>query len=136
MDELTTKVDNIRQKPPRKDKIIAHFKRNKWRYITVAVFVGGALVGYYVKSRPIIQNIISNTEGPVTIGNNNIVQTLLQRRGHPGNVVRCVETGEIFASQKRCADLLGLNPSDLSLHLRGKKEIVKDLHFEILGEAH
>lgn len=67
---------------------------------------------------------------------NNLEQTtVLVRRGHPGNIVKCVETGEIFASQQRASEALGISASNLSRHLRGDMPHVKGLTFEGLGEA-
>lgn len=115
------------------NKIIVHLKRNKWKYIVgVLLIIIGFLIFYILRIRPsttIINNLISTTNSP------NAVITFLERRGHPGFVVKCLETGEVFASQNRCASLLGINPADLSKHLRGLKVHAGGLHFERLGEA-
>lgn len=61
--------------------------------------------------------------------------TVLIRRGHPGNIVKCIETGELFGSQNHAAAANGMSRSMLSQHLNGKTEAAKGLHFEKLGEA-
>lgn len=121
----------------KKNRLITHFKKHKWKYICVACIVGGVVIGYLVKSRPIINNtaIGHNVINNINSKLENSVQTILERRGHPGNIIRCKETGEVFASQNRCAELLGITPASLSQHLRGKAEHAGNLHFEILGEA-
>ena len=43
---------------------------------------------------------------------------------------------EVFASQNRAAEMMGLSPSRLSDHLVGKTENVKGFKFEKLGEMH
>lgn len=65
----------------------------------------------------------------------NEVTTILARRGHPGNLLRCNETGEVFASQGRAADLMGLSRGRLSQHVNGKLDDVGGYTFEKIGEA-
>jgi hypothetical protein len=62
---------------------------------------------------------------------NNII-TVIERdgRGHPGYLVRCLETNEIFPSQKEAARTMGVYPSLISGHLRGKLPDVDGQHFE------
>lgn len=50
-------------------------------------------------------------------------------------LVRCNETGEVFASQNRAADLLKIPKSLLTGHLNGKFESANGLTFERIGEA-
>ncbi len=56
-------------------------------------------------------------------------------RGHPGNVVKCNETGIAYPSQMLCAIDNNINAASLSLHLRGLKENVKNLTFTKVGPA-
>jgi hypothetical protein len=62
---------------------------------------------------------------------NNIV-TVIERagQGHPGYLVRCLETGTIFSSQKQAAIMHGVSDAILSLHVRGKIPNINGLHFE------
>ena len=48
--------------------------------------------------------------------------------------VQCVETGQIFKSQKMACDTLGLNPGQLSQHLRGMQGVrhVKGMTFRLV----
>lgn len=116
------------------NKIIAHFKKHKWKYISGVFLAGGITIGYLIKGRPIInnitgRNIVNNVNSP------NAISTILERRGHPGYIVRCTETGEVFASQNRCAEMMGVSANSLSKHLNGQAEHVNNLHFERLGLA-
>ena len=115
-------------------KVKGHFKKHKVKYIVggTCLVVGGA-VGVYLGNKGIINIQLVNTgvvEQHLTIDKS---INVLTRRGHAGNIVRCVETGETFASQNRACDLLGLNRADLSSHLNGVKDDVKGLTFEKVG---
>ena len=112
-------------------KVKGHFKKHKVKYIVggTCLVVGGA-VGYYLGNKGIINVQLVNTGSVTQVQNIDKSINVLTRRGHAGNVVRCVETGEVFASQNRACDLLGLNRADLSNHLNGLKDEVKGLHFE------
>lgn len=46
-----------------------------------------------------------------------------------------IETGEVFASQGRAADLMDIDRSNLSQHLKGRVDSVGGYTFEKLGEA-
>lgn len=122
----------------KENKIIEHFKRNRWRYVAGICFIGGFAVCYIIKRKPNVTNITNITNltdsGVINNSPNSIMMNLI-RRGHPGNVIECIETGERFASQNRCAEVMKITPNDLSRHLRGLTESVKNLHFKILGEA-
>lgn len=52
----------------------------------------------------------------------------LIRRGHPGNVVEHLESGEQFASQARAAEVFGVSASRMSKHLRGLIEDIDGEH--------
>lgn len=66
-------------------------------------------------------------------GDNNTI--IIAALGDPGNVVKCLETGEHYASQGQAARNLGVNVARISEHLGGKLENVKGKHFEVLGKA-
>ena len=126
-----------------KESVSNHFKRHKTLYLTGGVAIV-AVVGttLYFKKIVIPREIdthVSASIKNIVIGNHNTVHntqyTKVIRRGHPGFVVRCVETGELFASQNRAADLLGLDRTALSKHLNGKTEHLNGLHFERVGLA-
>ncbi len=52
------------------------------------------------------------------------------RQGPPSWVVRCLETGALFTSQKSAALEMDLLPSELSKHLNGLMENVRGFTFE------
>lgn len=118
--------------------IIDHVKKHRDKYIIGGIaLTAGLTVGYLVhpsaaNQRAAVKQFIA-WHSPTTI---NLEQTTtLVRRGHPGNIIKCVETGEIFASQNRAADALGVSRSALSKHLKGVTSSINGLTFESLGEA-
>jgi len=123
------------------ERVKKHIKDNKKTYVVVGVtttlaFIAGVVIGH---RDSIIATITSNGNHNNTIVGKvkhvTIMQAELERRGHPGNVVLCNETGELFASQNRAATLLDINPARLSEHLNGQRNQVKGLTFQTLGEA-
>jgi len=68
--------------------------------------------------------------------NNNVVSVVEREgRGHPGYIVRCIETGDMFLSQKEVAKAYNCPDSILSMHLRGKIPDFAGHHFERVGIA-
>lgn len=117
-------------------KIKKHFVDNKNLYLTGAVcLVVGALVAKQGESANSNATMKMIAYKPQNVSQNLEQTTVLVRRGHPGNVVKCVETGELFASQNRAASALGIDAAGLSRHLQGKNPHVGGLTFENLGEA-
>lgn len=118
--------------------VIDHIKKNRDKYIIggIALTVG-LTVGYLThpssaNQRAAVKQLIA-WNSPTTI---NLEQTTtLVRRGHPGNMVKCMETGEVFASQNRAADVMGISRSALSNHLKGDTSSVKGYTFQHRGEA-
>ena len=118
------------------EPIKTHFKKHKEAYIvgSACLLIGAATAVLIVTRKGVDVTVAQKgvfVNSPIT----NTVVTILERRGHPGNVIRCIETGEVFASQQRAAELLGLSAGNLSQHLSGKYAHVSGLTFEILGEA-
>jgi len=112
------------------NKIVAHFKRHKGKYITgVVCFALGITAGVIFKR----YNVTITGDGNIFSGKNTVI-TELVRRGHPGNAIRCIETGEIFASQNRCAEVLGLSRTSLYKYFKGLVNNVNGLTFENLGD--
>lgn len=113
-------------------KIKDHLLECKIMYITGAVCLAVGVVGSLFLTKEMrITGII------IVIGKNNTLTktTVLTRRGHPGNILRCNETGELFASQNRAASDMGIDPANLSRHLNGKFPNAGGYTFENLGEA-
>ena len=92
-----------------------------------AMFGLGVGLGIGLRQVQVVANIKS--PGAVATG----VQQLA-RRGHPGNVIKCVETGEVFVSQNRAAAAYGISAKALRNSLRGLKETAGGYHFEFVGE--
>ena len=66
----------------------------------------------------------------------NVVNTIeRQGRGHPGYIVRCLETGELFEAQKVAADVLGISEKNIGRQIAGKLEHANGYHFERVGIA-
>jgi hypothetical protein len=67
---------------------------------------------------------------------NNIV-TVIHRdgRGHPGYIIRNIETGELFVSQREAAEAFGISENILSKHLAGKIDNAEGHLFERLALA-
>lgn len=68
--------------------------------------------------------------------NANII-TVIERegRGHPGYIVRCLETGEVFLSQTQAAIVMEIPATVISDHLRGKFDHANGYHFERICAA-
>ena len=116
-------------------KIKRHLEKYKVYYIggvclVVGVGAGALLTKGYMSNKIVVDSYNVSINSPKT----NIIQTTLARRGHPGNMVKCLETGEIFASQGRAADANDIARSTLSKHLNGLIPHANELHFEKLGE--
>jgi hypothetical protein len=115
------------------EKVKTHIRENKRTYLAVG---GTVVVTVLITKRPVVTQVAKNTALVVwKPTNTNIAITNVTRRGHPGNIVRCIETGEVFASQNRAADAMRLSRSVLSQHLNGLQPAVSGLTFEKLGEA-
>lgn len=120
-------------------KFKAHFKKHKFKYgVVIGLVVGGTVVYLFAKTRGGANVDVTNKQmvavnSPIT---NNITNeyNLPNRRGHAGDIIKCVETGEVFASQRRAAEVMGVNRSELNKHINGLKEDVNGLHFEKKGD--
>ena len=130
-----------------KDRALEHYYRHEMLYKGIAIGAGATLlvVGavHYRSLYVLTKNggagalsLIASDEAVVNAAGRDLyVIQQLKRRGHPGYVVRCNETGETFASQNRAAETLGVSPSALSLHLRGDRQRAGGYTFTKLGEA-
>ena len=98
-----------------------HLSENKKFYLGVGV---GIVVGVVIT--PKVVQVIYKSPGST--------QTVV-RRMHPGNVIMCEQTGEIFASQNRAAEVFNVSRQNMAAHLHGKLPDVNGLTFKKLGEA-
>lgn len=112
-----------------------HIQDHKNIYLAAG---GGLVVGALVRGHTLPTAAIKTTTilpFKSTVTHNITQTTTLIRRGHPGNIIRCQETGEIFASQARAADVMGINAGNLSAHLSGRNPHISGFTFEKIGEA-
>lgn len=141
-DESGFKDDaNVPFEPSKKDKIRRHFQEHKTAYLVAGTAVASAAVATTV-TLLVITRVQIHPELLVSAKNSALLQwkpkaevtVKLIRRGHPGFEVLCNETGERFASIRRAAEVYGLNPGDISRHLRGEVTRVGGKTFTNLGE--
>lgn len=119
-----------------------HVRKHKTVYISAAtsVVVAGITVAIMRRKSCIrdaigvpAQGAIGVLGGSVTIKDstlNTVSYISAERQGPPSWVVRCLETGNVFTSQKSAAVEMGLDPRHLSEHLNGIREHVNGKHFE------
>lgn len=119
------------------EQVKKHIVENKWVYISGGVGLAAGAAGMYFYGGAPVAKATQTINGVLNYkSTQNLTQiTILERRGHPGNIIRCNETGELFASQNRAADLLGIDSASLSRHLNGKLSSVGNYTFTNLGEA-
>ena len=112
-----------------------HVKEHKEAYIAGSACLLIGLGAGTVVGKPQLVQIIDAFNFKYKSPTTTQIINMLVRRGHPGNVVRCVETGEVFASQNRAANALGLTPTDVAQQLNGWRQHAHGYTFERLGEA-
>lgn len=123
----------------RLEKIKTHVIEHKTAYISVAVGVVSAGFTYLIM-RGRHAGMQSVPDGPAKVtmrpfllfsSKNNIVTVVEQEgRGHPGYVVRCLETGLTYSTQGEAARAYNVSPSMISSHINRKIDNVNGLHFE------
>lgn len=118
------------------ERIKAHLREHQTVYIVGGVlFVSGVAVGVICSSnsaQSVTTKVFGNWKSSVTV--NNIIEQQLVRRGHPGFKIRCVQTGEEFASISRAAKMLDVSRKGIQDYLKGEASDVKGLTFQNLGE--
>lgn len=121
-------------------EIKEHFAKYRNIYITAGIVVLGSVVTEFT-----VYSAIKASIKPVSIGNINtesnsntainlggtLNYTIKSARKEPPSwVVRCVETGQLYSSQRQAAKTLNLDKNNLSKHLNGLTDSVGELHFE------
>ncbi len=97
-------------------KIKNHLREKKVTYVVgTGCLVVGTAIGFFALGGGVqvvdsLKITLINWKSPHTS------QTILIRQGHPGYIVRCKETGELFASLNSAAKAKGINPGNLSHH--------------------
>lgn len=129
------RIEDIKESPAYQ-RVMIHFEDNGKIYLGIG---GGLVAGYLLHSQraevmiaPVTKNQAVMQYKPMA---NNIVVTNVVRRGHPGNIVKCVDTGEVFASQRRAAAAMGVPRYEMYEHLKGELETAGGHIFEKIGEA-
>ncbi|QED11660.1 membrane protein [Arthrobacter phage Qui] len=122
------------------DKIKKHFRDHKEAYITggVCLVVGAAVTYLVVKGNDVLENdevvkfvnIIRGDHNTI----NQVVEVHMVRPGPKSFMVQCLETQKTWPSIRAAAEDLGLNPGELSKHLRGLTDSVKGFTFEKVAE--
>lgn len=81
-------------------------------------------------TRSFSMNLLTRDSGNQVTNNNSFTTIHIGDRGNTGFVTRCLETGEVFQTQKAAARTYGIPESILSSHLNGRIELQSGLHFE------
>jgi hypothetical protein len=123
-----------------------HVKRNWKIYAGVAggvIFAGiTCTIMRDVISQPIGVGIVADAAGAgnVAVAGKKVVMDNVSfisshRQGSPSWVVRCLETDEVFTSQRKAAQALGVSQSAVSQQLNGIRDTVAGKTFERLCMA-
>jgi hypothetical protein len=75
----------------------------------------------------------ATTDIKVVLGDNII--NYIGRNGHPGNVIYCNETKQVFKSHREATRELGIDSRDLWAYLKGIKPNARGFTFTKVGEA-
>ena len=120
------------------DEIKSHFEKYKAVYISggILTIVGITCLVTKSASGPHVDREISQVaKNGIAVNAKNVVMRNVSviaanRQGPPSWVIRCVETGDIFASQGAAADAMNISRTAISQQLNGLREHAQDFHFE------
>lgn len=128
------------------EKVKKHLEDNKDVYILIAIGVSAAAFTTIIMREriPLFNSAPENSTEfnirPLTFLSRNVDQSthivnVVERegRGHPGYIIRCLETKELFPSQTKTAEVFGGNSTSLTGHLQGKFPDFCGYHFERVG---
>ena len=108
--------------------------RNNWKPLVVGVGIAG-ITCFIMRGR--YEACIERAYGPIVtvrplsfFSKQFVTVVLRDGRGHPGYVVKCLETGSIYLSQAEAAKAMGFTPSTLSQHLNGMRSHIHGFHLE------
>jgi hypothetical protein len=116
------------------EKIKQHFKDNKNVYTIggICLVVGGvAGVLSSTKSVQVVDNFNIKYKSPTS----NVVEVTMIRPGPKSFVVQCLETQKTWPSLRSAAKDLGINPGELSKHLKGEVGSIDGKDFTKLAEV-
>lgn len=121
------------------EKIKKHVKDYKTEYACAAGVVAGASFTFLlmrgVASHRISRDIVVAASRDIVVARengviNNVSYISSNRQGGPSWVVRCLETGKIFTSQRAAASGMDLSAANISQHLNGVRDNVNGYTFE------
>ena len=126
---------------PSFEKIKAHVKRRQAIYsfcggIVIAGITCGIMKGRYADFlRSSDRTAMTVFVRPFAFLSKQTIVNVIHRegRGHPGYMVLCRETGDVFSSQAEAAAEIGTSAQNMSSHLNGRFSDVYGLHFERLS---
>lgn len=118
---------------PFRKKVNKHFKRYRVRYMTGGICL--TIVGILGLLATRNVNDIKLTVDHDEVTNNLNIASLVGRNGHPGNVIYCNETKQVFRSHREATRELGIDNRDLWAYLKGIKPTARGFTFKKLGEA-
>lgn len=120
-------------------RIINHVKRHKVKYIVGGTcLILGGLLGMYIskgKARVIIDSVTIDEPVINKIQNNVNIMNHIGRNGHPGNVIYCNETKQVFKSHREACRELGIDNRDLWAYIKRLKPTARGFTFTSVGEA-
>ena len=123
------------------DKFKRHVKNHQTAYTAVIVgTVSAGITTVIMRGRHAENAMRSGGHDDVTVRllsiftnrNTNNIVSVLERggRGHPGYLTRCMETGEIFASQSQASEIMNIPKYVISKHMMGVFQDANGFHFE------
>lgn len=128
--------------------LYSHMKRNKLMYLAggSCIMVGSVFglilsINRKINSTSDALQILKATRSKLSeistvnyVPNQKIVE-FIGRNGHPGNVIYCNETKQVFKSNREAARELGIDSRDLWAYLKGIKPTARGFTFTSIGEA-
>ena len=122
------------------DRVKQHVREHKEAYVVGLIATGTCLIMRDIVSQSINRDVIvvAGRDAIVArkkIAMHNVSFISADRQGPPSWVVRCLETGDVFKSQRTAARELNVTPSNLSRHLNGLQDTAQGLHFERIAMA-
>lgn len=115
---------------PRKfERVKRHVKKNKERYL-----IGASCLAAGYLLRPQVMNVVDAFNIKYKSPTTTTIVTILERRACKEPIpVRCVETGEVFASIRRAGDVLDIPRQLISDQIRDKIPSANGLRFEAVA---
>lgn len=120
-------------------RVKQHIKDHKELYIGLGIGVGLAgitalIMRTHSGSTILRDTVVEAQRDIVVLGKNATLNKVSYfdslRQGPPSWVVRCLETGQVFTSQRAAALAMDLSEANLSQHLNGVRDHVNNFHFE------